>query len=186
MSELELMAQRFKIAGKMKKVHFALEKDLWLNATEVAKLHNKRLDNYWISNETIEYINALGKTKQELTMAEQGRYGGTLIHKDLHSHFLYWAQRRPSYIIHSEGIYIITDGEYCKIGIATDIEQRVKQLQTGNARKLEVLHYEKVRNAKKIESKLHKKMKHKRLSGEWFDIDDDGIDYIRDYIKKHF
>ena len=73
-------------------------------------------------------------------------------------------------IMDFDGVYLITDGEYVKIGVAHDIIDRVRKLQTGNAKKLIVLAYQKCPNAYSIEKALHKKYKHQKVSGEWYDI----------------
>ena len=95
MSEQELIEQKFEINGKMKKVHFAIKEDNWINATEVAKLYGKRLDSYWVNMDTLEYIVALEKFNShpewELKQTVEGRYGGTYIHPDLVIHFARWA-----------------------------------------------------------------------------------------------
>ncbi|MFW6002023.1 MAG: GIY-YIG nuclease family protein [archaeon] len=70
-------------------------------------------------------------------------------------------------------IYIIGNtGSQQKIGFAKNPERRLKALQTGNAQKL-FLHYtievpeEKV---KILEKKIHHEISHKRIKGEWFNI----------------
>ena len=58
-----------------------------------------------------------------------------------------------------------------KIGVATDVEKRLKVLQTGNSRRLECLailgpfHQER---AFKVEASLHRKFKKFKIRGEWF------------------
>ena len=75
-------------------VQYALENGLWLNATDVAKRHNKRLDKYFSNLETIQYmerLRVLTPTKMgELKLSKEGRYGGTYIHESLVIHFARW------------------------------------------------------------------------------------------------
>ena len=73
-------------------------------------------------------------------------------------------------IMDFDGVYLITDGEYVKIGVANNIIDRIRKLQTGNAKKLVVLVYQKCPNAYSIEKALHKKYKQYKVSGEWYDI----------------
>lgn len=75
-------------------------------------------------------------------------------------------------------VYFITDGEYIKIGIAASLPNRVRQLQTGNARRLKVLYIIPQNNQKdslNIERTMHEYFKNKRMSGEWFDIQEKDV-----------
>jgi len=68
-------------------------------------------------------------------------------------------------------VYLIrgNDGKY-KIGIAKNPSQRIKQLQTGNSDKLQLIETYQSENASKIESALHNRYGHVRNEGEWFDL----------------
>lgn len=79
-------------------------------------------------------------------------------------------------------IYLIKAGDYTKIGIASDIDKRVRQLQTGNPLPLEVIFTCNVDNAKDIESKLHIKYYKVRMVGEWFKLSDADIEEIKTSI----
>ena len=65
-------------------------------------------------------------------------------------------------------LYVITDGEFQKIGTATNPHTRVKELQTGNPRKLHVLKTFEHENAQKLERAFHYLMDSGRQQGEWF------------------
>lgn len=84
------------------------------------------------------------------------------------------------------GVYLITDGEYVKIGVAKDVFARIQDLQIGNARKLTLIIYEKFANAYEIECMLHSKFSNKRIIGEWFDIFDEvkKIKSIKELLEK--
>lgn len=70
-------------------------------------------------------------------------------------------------------LYIITDGESYKIGIAKNINNRLKNLQTSNPKKLSV--YRDViipePQSRYIEKCVHDRLKEYRLQGEWFSRD---------------
>lgn len=75
-------------------------------------------------------------------------------------------------------VYFISDGEYIKIGSASSLPNRMKQLQTGNARKLKALYVIPCKNqaeSLKIEKVLHKRLEEDNVLGEWFRINDDKI-----------
>jgi hypothetical protein len=76
-------------------------------------------------------------------------------------------------------VYLIrgNDGRY-KIGIAKNPNQRIKQLQTGNSDRLELIDVYQSENASKIESALHFQYNHVRQHGEWFDLSvSDEVDF---------
>lgn len=54
-----------------------------------------------------------------------------------------------------------------KIGVAVDVPARIATLQTGNPRKLELLHV--FPNTARLELALHSSLADERLIGEWFD-----------------
>lgn len=69
--------------------------------------------------------------------------------------------------------YFLTDGEYIKIGVAASLPNRIRQLQTANARRIRALYIipsENQREALRIEKTLHKYFQGKKLMGEWFNI----------------
>jgi predicted GIY-YIG superfamily endonuclease len=68
-------------------------------------------------------------------------------------------------------VYIITNGEDYKVGVSVDPEKRLKQLQTGNSKKLSIVSTFEV--SKKVvfamEKEAHKLICAKyQKSGEWF------------------
>ena len=70
-------------------------------------------------------------------------------------------------------IYVIEtkDKAYLKVGVAGCVASRLKQLQTGNPQELSVVstyEYETSEQAFKMEKIIHKKLKSKRITGEWF------------------
>ena len=75
-------------------------------------------------------------------------------------------------------VYFISDGNYIKIGVATDLLRRLASLQTGNPNKLEVkciIEFESKREASYQESRIHRYFKSKHHFGEWFDLSDEDI-----------
>jgi hypothetical protein len=88
---------------------------------------------------------------------------------------------RQLYDVHESGgrekpgayVYYITDGEFVKIGFATDPEKRLCGIQTGNPRWCQILWlipFKREKDAKKAENDLHWVYAAYRCAGEWFDI----------------
>ena len=65
----------------------------------------------------------------------------------------------------------ITKGHQVKIGVAKDVEKRLKGMQTGNPHKLIILAKipcDSRRHALHLEATLHERFKKDRMTGEWF------------------
>ena len=76
------------------------------------------------------------------------------------------------YLISSE-----TNGKKLyKIGITKRaIEVRMKELKTGNAADLSIVDSFQSKWATKIEANLHRLFRPKKISGEWFDLDEEDL-----------
>lgn len=72
-------------------------------------------------------------------------------------------------------LYVIAASEKgpVKLGLSQDPERRVRQLQTGSAQPLRLFHVEEVHDTRVrvAEKALHKMLGHRRMKGEWFDLD---------------
>jgi hypothetical protein len=79
-----------------------------------------------------------------------------------------------------KGVYLITDGEFFKIGKSTNIPNRIKTLQTSNPRKLTLIsQYDPMLiGIDLMERRLHEHFKESRTNGEWFDLQITGEDFI--------
>ncbi|MFL1549769.1 KilA-N domain-containing protein [Pseudomonas sp. D47] len=69
--------------------------DGWINATEIAKHHGKRLDVWLKTAETQAYLDSLGRhlnttNRCELIQTERGRKGGTWLHPKMAVVFARW------------------------------------------------------------------------------------------------
>ena len=73
-------------------------------------------------------------------------------------------------------IYLISDGEFTKIGATTySVGKRLNELQTGNAKHLRLLGHYEVRNKISTESFLHKAYETNKVRGEWFNLSEQSI-----------
>lgn len=79
-------------------------------------------------------------------------------------------------------VYLIKMGEDYKIGISKDPERRLGEF-TLLPKELEKVFIHKVSNAKLIESELHEIFDEKRVRGEWFNLNEEDIEFIKNYIK---
>jgi hypothetical protein len=81
--------------------------------------------------------------------------------------------REGKKISSSRGLYVLgnKDMGFCKIGIACDIQRRMKEIQTGCPYPLVLWFFKPMQGAAIIEKKLHRQFSDYRLNGEWFSSD---------------
>jgi hypothetical protein len=66
----------------------------------------------------------------------------------------------------SKSLYFIKSGEFIKIGVAVEICQRMRSLQTGNPNKLILL--AEFKNCGHMEGDIHFRLSNSSVGGEWF------------------
>lgn len=68
-------------------------------------------------------------------------------------------------------------GDVYKIGISkNEIEERLRNLKTGNPNEIEVIHIYKTRiKNSKLEARLHRMFKHLLVKGEWYNLSDEDV-----------
>lgn len=78
-------------------------------------------------------------------------------------------------------VYLLRTNEFYKIGITNNLNKRVKQLQTGNSEKIELISFYESEYANKIEKSLHNKYSYVKKEGEWFTLSVlDEIEFINE------
>lgn len=88
-------------------------------------------------------------------------------------------------------IYVIKESdstEIVKIGFSGNPERRLKQLQTGHPKPLDLYHKEEVNPGlvKALERVIHRTLAHKRKNGEWFALSpEDAVFEIQHALMKH-
>jgi hypothetical protein len=80
-----------------------------------------------------------------------------------------------TYILESNGIY--------KIGVTQDIPKRIKSLQVGNPHPIRLLDYMISSAGPSCEHQIHLHFRHRRVSGEWFALNEADITTIRGWFK---
>lgn len=82
-------------------------------------------------------------------------------------------------------IYILRLGnlQYYKIGVSSDIDTRVKQLQAGSPEELIRIYSKEFATPYKLETYLHKKYKDYNTHGEWFKFKTSEVDEVINYIE---
>lgn len=82
-------------------------------------------------------------------------------------------------------VYLIAEGEEgpVKIGVSKNPGWRICELQSGNPRKLKLIHCWLMMSrseAFEFEQKMLRQLAERRMAGEWIDAD---VDFIRDLIE---
>jgi hypothetical protein len=75
-------------------------------------------------------------------------------------------------------LYLISGGGLIKIGIADDVQKRIKTLNLASPVPLELVASFFVSNAMSVEGELHRHFSDKRVRGEWFDLSRQDIEWI--------
>lgn len=69
-------------------------------------------------------------------------------------------------------VYVIKSGDLIKIGITQSPRERLRTIETGTGRKLDVIYLSKqCRNYRDVEKSAHVLFSNQRLLGEWFEAD---------------
>lgn len=79
-------------------------------------------------------------------------------------------------------VYFIRSGNFIKIGYADDPHRRLKQLQTGNPQKLELIGH--VDGDMSTEAHIHGLFSDFRVKGEWFELTSDIMAYVESRCHK--
>jgi len=81
-------------------------------------------------------------------------------------------------------VYIFQISNYYKIGKSSDVWRRFDDINVTIPYKLKSLFHQQVKNANKLETKIHQRFKNKRIKGEWFKLNKDEVKAIIKWIKK--
>jgi len=84
----------------------------------------------------------------------------------------------------SASIYLIEDTETgaLKIGISSDVNRRLAQLESRTGHKLFLKATVESFNAQDDEWMLHSHFRERRIEGEWFDLDESEVEEVYDYF----
>lgn len=80
-------------------------------------------------------------------------------------------------------VYLVKLNNHYKIGIADNPESRLKEF-TLLPYELETIIVEKVLDNYGLEKELHEKYKHKRIRGEWFELDLQDVEEVKTILRK--
>ena len=84
-------------------------------------------------------------------------------------------------------IYFIENKKmYTKIGITSDIDKRMKELQTGNPFKLLVKYIFYDVNALNLEKEFHKIFENKKIRNEWFMLDKNDFNFVHELMREYY
>ena len=67
-------------------------------------------------------------------------------------------------------VYFVSNGQYCKIGRAVNIEHRIESLRSGSPQPLQLITYLESTDYINLETQLHRLFAKYKVNGEWYDI----------------
>jgi len=76
-------------------------------------------------------------------------------------------------------VYLIAGRDYYKIGQTMYLEKRVKSISRTLPFDVTIVHKIKTNNRFKLEKEMHNEFSNKNVKGEWFDLNDNDIEYIK-------
>ena len=79
-------------------------------------------------------------------------------------------------------IYLLKSQNAYKIGRSQSIEKRIYTIQNTTPFKIKLIFKKKVRDCFQMERKLHLKFKEKRIKGEWFQLNKEDIEEIKEML----
>ncbi len=82
-------------------------------------------------------------------------------------------------------IYLMKSDHGYKIGKSSKLPQRVKQIGIQLPFEHECIYSSKVKNYHKIEKFFHKHFSSKHINGEWFDLTEEDVVFIKAYTKEN-
>ena len=80
-------------------------------------------------------------------------------------------------------IYLIESDVFYKIGVASEPRGRIKELQTGNPHKINLVASCRVENAYGAERCIHSVLSSFNISGEWFRLINDDVAVIKEVFQ---
>ena len=126
-----------------------------------------------LNNRALEYVKTLDKDKYNQYVEEkknQERENEIRREKDE-------IERNAGFV------YIMQTGEYYKIGISKNVNQRHSGINT-MPYPIELIYSEKVFNYSKVEKELHQLYSAKNKRGEWFSLTEQDIEDIKNYLQE--
>lgn len=81
-------------------------------------------------------------------------------------------------------VYLVQCNEFYKIGVATNMLQRLAGLQTGNPYPLRVIAYYRIENPVEVEARLHFRFQKKSHGGEWFKFDEQDVKRVCEDLEQ--
>jgi len=76
-------------------------------------------------------------------------------------------------------VYLVHASGHWKLGVSQNVEQRLRELQTGCPFRVEIVKFWKSEHATKVERALHRRFAEHRMEGEWFKLPENSVTYLK-------
>lgn len=94
----------------------------------------------------------------------------------------YPIQRRPQMLAEAGVVYLLKAAERYKIGRTKELERRLMEHGTSSPFPIALILSETVDNCEEVERELHQMFGSKRVKGEWFELGDNDLVIIKEYL----
>jgi len=136
-----------------------------------------RIDNilrniYLLPTKTLEEEYNFLNTNQD------NKYVCNRIKKEIDARNKYGLYTEPREINNFGLVYLLKCNKYYKIGITSNINDRLSTIRMSNPYKVELIYCEYFDDYIKVEKELHTKYLKKRIRGEWFELTKDDVEAI--------
>ncbi|MCT7958858.1 GIY-YIG nuclease family protein [Laspinema palackyanum] len=81
-------------------------------------------------------------------------------------------------------VYVIRSGNLVKIGRTNNLKRRLRQLSTMNSKELELICSISTGDSVTLEKQLHQQFKQFRQHGEWFDLPDESVQWLKSLSER--
>jgi hypothetical protein len=81
-------------------------------------------------------------------------------------------------------VYLAHNGELHKIGFSGDPGRRMSQIKRDTGSSCRILFVFQTPDYRSLESELHEHFDHKRVTGEWFDLNDEDVAWIKSLMAR--
>ena len=76
-------------------------------------------------------------------------------------------------------VYILKAGPFYKIGYSKNVDRRIEQLSTLPPFDLELVHTIRANHMPELESALHRRFQEKHKNGEWFELAEEDVTWLK-------
>ena len=132
-------------------------------------------------------VEGMGYSDEELEIVAQSQFASSKTRKKAAQYLHNMQQGKTSQLTDSPMpqpgyVYLLRGKDYYKIGLTTrEVAERVSEFSPRLPFEVEMIHSLRVEDVYAAETYLHQRFADKRLNGEWFELSDEDVAWIREW-----